>query len=201
MQKKVTDYIPLCNALVLLLKPLVEVVIHDLKTGTICYIEGTLSKRKVGDPSLLNASDIEEHLDLIVYPKINFNGRLVKSISVLLSDELLLCINCDVSIFEQMQSLSKQLLTTTYRTGPESLFKNDWQERLHHSIHAFLTKNDWHFDCLTQAQKKELVHYLFINNAFHEKNAATYVATALSMGRATIFNYLKEWKKNESNPL
>ncbi len=43
--------------------------------------------------------------------------------------------------------------------------------------------------------------YLFDIGAFHEKNAADYVANVLNMGRATIFNYLKEFRKNDNECL
>ena len=195
MNKTVTAYIPLCNALVTLLKPLVEVVIHDLQTNTICYIEGTLSKRKVGDPSLLNKQDLEEDLDKIVYPKLGFDGRLIKSISIPVEKRWLICINCDVSIFNQMQTISQAFLTVSQRSGPKSLFKNDWQEKVHQSIHLFMTRHNWSFEHLTGSQKKEVVHHLFVQGAFEEKNAASYIAKILSMGRATIFNYLNEWKQ------
>ena len=78
----ISNYIPLCNSIVTLMKPLVEVVIHDLASDTICYINGNLSKRKSGDPSLLKTKEFEVNIDKIIYPKINFDGRLIKSISI-----------------------------------------------------------------------------------------------------------------------
>ncbi|MFA6303660.1 MAG: PAS domain-containing protein [Legionella sp.] len=188
-------YIPICNALVLLLKPLVEIVIHDLESERICYIDGNLSQRRIGDSSLLDLDALESNLDQITYPKINFDGRLVKSISVSVEDNLLICINCDVSVFAQMNQLSQCLLLSTQPDIPESLFKNDWQEKLHHVIHSYLNEKSWHFDSLTQKQKKEVVYYLYQQEAFQEKNAADYIANALDLGRATIFNYLRLWRK------
>ena len=185
-------YISISNAIVLLMKPLVEVVIHDIKSETIVYIEGDLSKRKIGDPSLLET--LYNDLDKTVYSKLNFDGRLIKSISIPLEDRWLMCINCDVSIFTQMQGISQQLLKTTNESQPQSLFKNDWREKLHISIHSFLKRKSWTFENLSGIQKKELVKHLFDNGAFFEKNAADYIATALNMGRATIFKFLKEWR-------
>ena len=187
-------YQPFFQAMVLLMKPLVEIVVHDLESGVICCVEGTLSNRKVGDPSLLDPGELEANLDSIVYPKLNFDGRLVKSISVPLEGRWLVCINWDVSVFSQMQSLGQEMLQRGTQPKPESLFKNDWQERLHLSVHAYLKDKAWSLDAMTGKQKKEVVRHLFDMGAFNEKNAATYIATILSMGRATIFNYLKEWR-------
>lgn len=188
-------YVPLCDALVLLLQPLVEIVIHDLASEKICYITGELSDRRVGDPSLLLQSDLEANIDQITYPKINFDGRLVKSISVPIEGNFLICINCDVSVFSQMQQLSQNLMASTQPDMPQSLFKNDWQEKLHHVIHTYLKEKTWQFDALSQKQKKEVVYYLYQQEAFKEKNAADYIASVLSLGRATIFNYLKSWRQ------
>lgn len=187
-----SNYLPLCDAIVQLLEPLTEVVVHDLASDTICYIKGNLSQRKVGDPSLL--ADLEAGLDQIVYPKINFDGRLVKSISIPIEDKWLICINCDVSIFNQMKGLSELFLNHRDARQPESLFKNDWQEKLHLTIHSFIQKQNWQFSELTSQQKKTLIKHLFDCGAFHEKNAADYVAKVLHVGRATVFNYLKEWR-------
>ena len=194
MKMNLLSYLPLCNAIVLLMKPLVEIVIHDIKSNTICYIEGELSKRKIGDLSLLEVTETEENIDKIVYPKLSFDGRLIKSISVPLGDQWLVCINCDISVFNQMQILSQQFLKVSPQPTPQSLFKNDWQEKLHIAVHSFLQEKKWDFDHLTGSQKKEVVRHLFALDAFNEKNAADYVATTLNMGRATIFKYLKEWR-------
>ena len=193
------NYTPLCDALVLLLKPLVEIVIHDIELDTICYINGDLSRRQVGDASLLDvdalkAMDSHSNLATIVYPKINFDGRIVRSISVPLEGKWLLCINCDVSVFNQMHSLSQHFLKHTIESQPESLFKNDWQEKLHNAVHLMLFENGWKFDMLTGKQKKEVAHHLFVSGAFAEKNAADYIAETLGLGRATVFKYLREWR-------
>ena len=186
-----SSYIPICDAIVRLMDPLVEVVIHNINQNSIVYIHGKLSNRKIGDASLLDPEGLGS-IDQIVYPKVSFDGRLVKSISVILEDKYLLCINCDISIFNKMQELSSALLQMAGQ--PQSLFTNDWQEKLHVSIHSFLQNHNLAFDHLSQSDKKTLAKHLFDLGAFHEKNAADYVAKVLSLGRATVFKYLKEWR-------
>lgn len=185
-------YIPICDAIVRLMDPLVEIVIHDIARGSIIYINGKLSNRNIGDASLIDSERLN-NIDQIVYPKVNFDGRLVKSVSVILEDKYLLCINCDVSIFAKMQELSSALLQMGNQ--PESLFTNDWQEKLHVSIHLFLQNHNLLLDHLDQSEKKNLAKHLFDLGAFNEKNAADYVAKVLGLGRATVFKYLKEWRK------
>ncbi len=187
-----SNYIPICEAIVQLMNPLVEIVIHDIAQNSIAYISGKLSKRKVGDASLLDTKELNNVDKITTYPKVNFDGRLVKSVSVLLEDKYLLCINCDVSIFNKMQELSGALLKMSDQ--PQSLFVNDWQEKLHASINAYLQNHNLSFDQLAQNQKKALGRHLFELGAFNEKNAAVYIAKVLGLGRATAFKYLKEWR-------
>ncbi|MBA2628424.1 MAG: helix-turn-helix domain-containing protein [Rickettsiaceae bacterium] len=194
----ISQYISLCNSIVLLMAPLIEVIVHDLVSGKIYYINGGLSKRKVGDLSLLEPSEFEKNIDQIIYPKINFHGRLIKSISVPVDNKWLICINADASVFSQMKSLGEVFLNAM-ESKPESLFKNDWQEKLHVAIHDFLKDQGLKFDELNQLQKKMLTKYLFKLGAFGEKNAADYVANILGLGRATIFKYLKEWRNNNGH--
>lgn len=193
--------IAICDAFVELLDPLVEVVIHDLTTNTIHYINGHLSKRKVGDDSLLDIDALHQNnWEKLRYNKLSFDGRLVKSISIPLEPDQMLCLNCDVSVFQQMQTLSQALLhhNPATATQPKPLFDNDWQEKLHQHIHQYIDQHNWIFGKLNTAQKKTIIKELFIQNAFEQKKAADYIASILKMGRATIYNYLREWRKNET---
>lgn len=47
---------------------------------------------------------------------------------------------------------------------------------------------------LTRDHKRELIEALYAEGAFEGKSAPEYVANVLSMGRATVFKYLKELK-------
>ena len=195
----ISQYISLCDSIVLLMRPLIEIIIHDIASGKIYYINGNLSKRKVGDPSLLAPGEFEKNIDQIIYPKINFDGRLIKSISVPIDNKWLICINADASVFSQMKNLGEVFLNTIKESQPESLFKNDWQEKLHVAIDDFLKKQGLKFDELNHFQKKILAKHLFDLGAFAEKNAADYVANILGLGRATIFKYLKEWRNDNGH--
>ena len=187
------NYVALCDAMVLLMHPLVEIVIHDIDSNSIVYIKGSLSNRKIGDPSLLDKENLI-NVDQIIYPKLSFDGKLVKSVSVVLEEKWLLCINSDVSIFNKMKELSQVLLQIN-GAQPNALFTNDWQEKLNVSVHDYLQNHNLSFEFLSNANKKALAKHLFDLGAFNEKNAADYVAKALNLGRATIFNYLKEWRR------
>lgn len=190
--KILAPYLPIFDAVVQLMQPLVEIVVHDLRKNSIAYVSGGLSARGVNDPSLLAREELDEDgFENITYSKLNFDGRLVKSISVKLDRDWLVCINCDVSVFSHMEKLSQQFLVRS-KHKPKSLFKDDWQERLHVAIHDFLNQHSWTFAELSRTQKKAIVHHLYEQGAFKEKNAADYVAKVLKTARATVFNYLRE---------
>ena len=61
-----SSYIPICDAIVRLMDPLVEVVIHDINQTSIVYIHGKLFHRKIGDARLLDTEELK-HIDQIVY--------------------------------------------------------------------------------------------------------------------------------------
>ncbi|HJK86386.1 MAG TPA: helix-turn-helix domain-containing protein [Candidatus Megaira endosymbiont of Nemacystus decipiens] len=188
-----SNCIAVCDAIVLLMDPLIEVVIHDITENNIIYLNGNLSNREVGELSLLEQNACDD-IKNVVYQKTNFDGRLVKSISVKLEEKYLLCINCDVSIFSKIKELSSILVQKNISKQPKSIFFNDWQEKLNVTVNSYLQNSNLSLDKLRQQEKKALAKYLFKLGAFKEQNAATYVAKTLGLGRATIFKYLKEWR-------
>ncbi len=192
-------YITLSNTLEKFFHPLVEVVIHDLSTEKIIHISGSLSKRKVGDDSLLEKNLLlkETELDKIIYEKRGIAGQTIKSVSILLPSiqkpTYMMCINADVSIFETLHSISSLFVGNTH-PKPASLFQNDWQEKVHQAIFDFVTKNSWNITHLSLKEKKEVIRHLFESGAFEQKNAADYIADALDLSRTTVFNHLRSWR-------
>lgn len=199
----ITPYIAFARSIIQLMNPLVEVAIHDLKTNTIVFIEGNLSKRKIGDPSLIDntSKTFKQEIDGKIYTKLGHDGKLIRSISIPIEERgnivMLICINYDITLFKDMEHMSNQLLGVMTHKQPEALFKNDWQERLHLFIHEELNKDGLRIETLSQKQKKDLLEKLFAQKAFDEKNAADYIASILNIGRATVFNYLRKWRNHE----
>jgi D-arginine utilization repressor len=189
-------YKNIAHGLVLLFKPWVEVVIHDLSTGKIIYIKGALSSRNIGAPSLIEEPPL---LLTPVYEKKGVKGR-IKSISIPLqnlekSENYLMCINVDLSSFDQVHSFLNGFLVDQSEK-PKELFEKDWKEHLNDLIHDYLKENHLAYEALNKTDKKKLIHSLKNHGAFKIPKAADYIAGILQMGRATIFNYLKEINKN-----
>lgn len=195
------QYCAIGKAIVRLMDPLVEVVIHDLSTGKISFIEGSLSKRQIGDPSYLETNELENEFAFAEssYIKHSFDGRLVQSISVPIKQAdktiAVMCINYDTTPFQELTILANKLLKTPLTKKPTAFFKNDWQERIHEFIHTVLKEQNLQFHALTNKNKKEIILRLYEQGAFAEKNAADYIAKIMDTSRATVFNYLRSYKK------
>ncbi|MEL4374756.1 helix-turn-helix transcriptional regulator [Brucella cytisi] len=190
-------YVPICEAIANLFAPFAEVVLHDLSSKSVVHIAGNFSKREPGDPSNLDEIDFKSS-DVLIgpYAKTNWDGRRIKSISSVVravsGKEIgVLCINADMSVFESMVLTLQNFVSVPPAPGEmESLFRDDWFERINSYIQHWTTSRGLNISDLTRAQKKELVQALADDGAFSGKNAASYICRLLGMGRATVYNYL-----------
>ncbi len=198
MSHELDQYKPIAEAISLLLSPHIEVVIHDFKTKCVAAVFNNLSKRKIGDESLL---DEMEKLSVTqnVFPpyfKVNWDGTRMKSVSVVLRSRAghpigLMCINLDISKWEHMLHFILDLIESKVEK-PDFLFKNDWREQINVYVSNTLKEQGLCLRSLDRAEKRKLILALWKQGAFETKNAATYVADVLQISRATVYNYLKE---------
>jgi predicted transcriptional regulator YheO len=99
---------PVCEAIARLLSPHAEVVLHDPATDSVTAIWNPLSRRTVGDPSLLGELDELSPVGPDVYgpyPKSLPDGRRLSSVSAVIRDDegrpdAVLCVNVDRSAFD-----------------------------------------------------------------------------------------------------
>ncbi|WP_020593860.1 helix-turn-helix transcriptional regulator [Kiloniella laminariae] len=202
MSPELQRYVDVCEAIAKLFQPYVEVVLHDLESETAAHIANNFSHRELGEPSLLHEIDFRGGEAVIgPYEKVNWDGRRIKSISVVVRNDKakaigVLCINMDVSHFHQLQQVMELLSSVPQNTEkPEALFKEDWHERINEFILSWTWERGVSVETLTRQQKRELVEELAGQGGFSGKNSANYVARILNLGRATIYNYLKDQKE------
>lgn len=193
-----SSYFSTAEAITHLFYPYAEVVLHDLDSGLISAIYNNFSKRKVGDESLLEELENDEEFPDVfpVYLKTNWDGRKIKSISSTLRDRKgkavgLLCINLDLSKWEEMHHFLGSWLINATHPQPAVLFKDDWREKINSYVTDYLAQAGTTLKMLNKEKKKALVLALYQEGAFKAKNAAHYVAEVLDISRATIYNYLK----------
>lgn len=201
----------LCKALVRFLSPFGEVVIHDMASQTIRHIEGSLSNRQVGDPSFLEELNLSAQPDLIVgpYRKTAADGRLIKSISVLLGDnprtsDLLLCINMDASYFETAREALSQFVSSS-PDQPENPFADDWLEKLNSFIARWSLEQSVTVGGMSPDDRRGLLRALRARGVFDRPKAAIAVAAALGVSRATIYQDMRALshgvERDESQPV
>ena len=202
MRNELDRYKPVGEAISILLFPHAEVVLHDLGTGCIGAIFNNLSKRAVGDESLLNElNKLSESQDVFPpYFKTNWDGRKMKSVTAVLKNQAgkpigLLCINLDISKWEEMHHFILDLIKPTTEM-PDFLFKNDWREKINTYVSAYLKQHALRLESLDKAEKRKLLLALQKEGAFDTKNAASYISYVLQISRATVYNYLKRSNEN-----
>ncbi|MGF1760470.1 PAS domain-containing protein [Photobacterium sagamiensis] len=195
-------YASVADGIALLFSDYVEVIIHDLESQTVVYIANNISKRKVGDPAALDDVNFEQTETVIgPYEKLNWDGKTICSTSVVIRDDEntpigMLCINMNTAPVEAARAALDLLLPVkNLIPQPEKLFHDDWQEKANSFIHAWLANNHQTISALSRTDKRVLVEALYKEGAFNGKSSADYIASVLNMGRATVFNYLREIKK------
>ncbi|WP_052370868.1 helix-turn-helix transcriptional regulator [Chromobacterium haemolyticum] len=195
-------YQSIADAIATLFYPYAEVVLHDLATQSVAYIANNFSKRELGDDSGLDELENTPAATVIgPYEKLNWDGRKLRSISVVLRDDAgaaigMMCVNLDISVFEGARAALDLFLSGSKLVAqPAVLFEDDWQERINRFIHGWLQQRQLSLSILNREHKRELVEALLHEGAFRGKNAANYVANVLGMGRATVFKHLKELKE------
>lgn len=192
------------DGIALLFAPFVEVAVHDLATEAIAYIANPTSRRTPGDPSQLDDLRFSPGQRLIgPYEKTNWDGRRMKCISIVLRDADapigLLCINIDVSSFDQVRrALDGFLGAPPQSDDVRALFVHDWHERINQLVTEWCSDHGTSVASIDRVQRRELVAALLATGAFEARRAPAYVARILGVSRATVYNLLAELRQESS---
>lgn len=203
MKPPLKNALPMAEAFCKLLHPLAEVVIHDLATDKIAAIFNPFSKREVGDCSYMDEFNFPLDVSQNVigpYEKTHYDGQKLKSISIVLRDELgagqgFLCVNMNISAFAQYQQTMQLFLgnnDTALSHDVEGIFKDDLYEQINIYVQQYCRDHQLSLDQLNRKQKQSLMNELKQKGAFKGKNATNYAARILKVSRATVYNYLKQ---------
>lgn len=201
--RQIAQQLPILESITKLFHPYVEVVLHDLESGTIAAIYNDLSRRRVGERSHI-AKFVGDHAEAFPdifepYYKTNWDGRKFKCVSTTIRNDkgkpiVVVCINFDASVFEGANKHLEQLLSVAKEEpqNPIEQFTEDWRARINECITNYLKENYISLDALSKTQKRQAVHRLYEHGLFSYRNAATYIGEQLRISRATVYNYLKE---------
>lgn len=198
-------YLPMVEGFVKLLHPFAEGAIHDLRKGKIIMLYNNISKRKVGDPSVVTelGIDIKDFPDVFdPYYKTNWDGRQLKCTSITVRDNQgspigLICINFDTTVFETMNAQLGSFLALQNQASlnPIEQFAVDWRKQVNEYINSYTVRNNIALTALTKDEKSQLVKQLYESGLFNYRDAASYIAKTLEVSRTTVYNYLKDDKE------
>ncbi|MDQ0318306.1 putative transcriptional regulator YheO [Pararhizobium capsulatum DSM 1112] len=198
MTSPIHAYIPLADAIARLFFPHVEVVLHDLETGSIAHIANSYSKRRPGDASLTDDGiGADADADIIgPYAKRNWDGRRLKSITCVLKGTDgkaigLFCINQDIETFAALGDQLKALVALPDAAPATSpLMAGDWRETINNAIGEHLSSRSTTLAGLTSGDIDDLLMLLEARGIFEIRKAVPHVAEILRLSRATIYNRL-----------
>lgn len=192
-------YEPLLSALAELMKPLLEIAVHDLKKGKITALYNNLSRRKVGDPSPLHELKVklEDFPDIFPpYFKQNWDGRTLKCTSITLRDAQgrpteLICLNFDAGFFEEGMRFFQAFMGAKSEGNPIEIHGSPCAEQIDSAVEQYLSDKKLSFRHLKREEKKALVLHLYSKGLFNFKNAPQLIAQKLSLSKASVYNYIR----------
>ena len=197
---------PVCEAIARLLSPHAEVVLHDPATDSVISIWNPLSRRTVGDPSLLG--ELEELTPVGAdvygpYPKSLPDGRRLSSVSAVIRDEegrpeAVLCVNVDRSAFDAAARILAAFAAPV-TVQPESLFARDWTEQLNEAVATFVRDRGVTLDGLSKQDRLDLVAQLDSTGVFDQRRAVPTVARAMGISRSAVYQLLALTRKEPAD--
>ncbi len=213
MENTLSSYTPVADAIVKILHPYAEVVIHDIEKDIIVHIANPYSKREVGDSSYLGLGSDESDfgLDKNVlgpYEKTGDDGQRIRSITAVLRNEAakpigILCINLDFSTLETAFDSALEVLNGLIRppgsqARPEVIFREEWQEQIKLEIRAFRCEKGRTQEAMSTRERRELMRRIDQKRLFYARKSVEQVASLLKISRATAYKDLNQIRKSNN---
>ena len=207
MKNNLKSYQSLCVALGKLFPHHMEIILHDLTTGKIAYIENSFSNRIVGDDSLIKLEELDADADengvIGTYPKTNFDGTQLKSVSSIIRDDkqnaiALMCINFKVEEINTAIDVLSRLITISSppRTSAiPSLMAEDWREQVNVIIRHTLEERQIKLISAKRQDKLAILAAIDKADIFSVRGSSNYVADALGISRANLYEILRNIRK------
>lgn len=214
-------YVNVAQALGEMFAPVLETVVHDLRTpdhSIIAIYNGHLTGREVGGSATnLGRRLMEgEFPDVLVgYKNESPNGQTMKSSSLAIRNEDgeligVLGLNMDISYFEQFGTFIQQFISSQhsehvatperFNTTPEGMPTP--KEEIRRAIEQYITSHNWNARTLSYRDKREIVEHLYRGGHFKSRGAVTIIAKELGLTRPSVYNYKNDYierqqKKNQ----
>lgn len=197
------------SALGKMFAPFCEVLLHDLRTPkfSILVVENPLSGRKVGDSatSLGLARVTQQFFPDVVqnYPNVTTDGKLVKSTSIGIRGKsgkfiASICLNVDRTYFSDVFSRLEKFISVEGEAPVREQLRTLSVAEIHRVIDQFSKTRNSEPARLNVEARRELIALLEQKGLLGLKNAVPIVASALSVTRPSVYNYLRASKAKET---
>jgi len=192
-------YFPVCEAIVTLFHPHVEVALHDLRSARIVKIWNCWSDRRPGDLSNLDHPERQFTPDQTIlgpYEKALPSQGRSKSITAGLrdaDDDLigLLCINLDVSLIDRATAMLTNF-TATAMHRPEPIYRTDVEQHLNYVVRDFSINVNKPVSNFTREERLQLVSNVDRAGLFQARKSVDYLAKSMGISRASVYNLINE---------
>lgn len=191
-----------------------EVTLHDLSKlpNSIVAICGEVTGRSIGDPAtdlLLEQAASGRFENRLGYETCLPDGRRLRSSTMVIKDVsgspvAALCVNADMTVWEQLQHMATGMLATSAAganepavrpardEGSPEVFVHDVDELASHLIRQAITDIGVPVELMQKRHKIEVVRDLKSRGLFMLKDAVELIAGELDVTRFTIYNYLNQ---------
>ncbi|MBC8536244.1 helix-turn-helix transcriptional regulator [Feifania hominis] len=210
--KYIDLYRPICEGLHRTFSGRVEFILHDLSTpeASVVLVVGDLTKRQIGAPAtnvLMNAlsSEGDDAKDIIGYPSMTKDGKVLKSSTVFIRNDSgkiigCFCCNVDLTEFNALSAILEELTATTRLRQPAEqgsdehteIFAQCVSEVVGDIIRYEIARANLPPSSMSKADKVEIIRSLDKKGVFDVKGTPEMVAGILGTSVFTIYNYLKE---------
>ncbi len=207
MKNTLEQYQPICVAIGRLFPNHVEVILHDLLTEKIAYIENAFSHRVIGDDSLIDVKALHNETENVIgpYSRINSDGKTLKSVSVIIKNDknkpvALMCMNFQIEEIDAAIALLKSFtdLSTQQQTS-DSLMSEDWREKVNVLMRKTLHIQQTTLVMAKRQDKIAILKSLDEAQIFAIRGSSNYVANALGISRANFYEILRDARKIHIN--
>src|SRR4030042_4683061 len=209
-QRTLASLRPVMKAIVELLGPACEVVLHAMSEpdSSIVAIEGNVTGRCVGGAltdSVLACLRSPESGRVYNYTTVAEGGRVIKSASVFLSDDRGdvfggLCINLDITPYLTFDRHLQTLLKPANDDGPAQTFGSEVEEVLDTMVNEAIAGTGIPISLLQKHERLRVIRALDGKGAFLLKKAVPLVAERLGVSRHTVYGDLGEIEESRDVP-
>ena len=185
-----------------------EVVIHDTSDleHSVVWVQGNVTGRRVG--GMMTDLGLEMLRQGQTHPLFNYttyteSGKTLRSASIWLRDgngEICggFCINLDITPVLALREFSRDLAPDGARMDLSEAYVTDLGDMIDTMIAECEYRVGTPADGMNKHQRLEVVRFLDERGAFQVRNSAVIVANRLGVTRKTIYNYLREIKRNQA---